>query len=158
MLAVYVAFFLIVVGIGFLLANPISDQVAAFSRNVPHLIEEANKSLAEFQSWLNEQGVHVQLIKQGHTALQTLGEKVVKGSSSVVSFGGSLLTEAVTAAFDLILVFVLSVYMLLYGEAIGRLDAPRTCPTATGLPPTTTRGSCSTRSRATCSASCSSAS
>ena len=120
-LAVYVAFFLIVVGIGFLLANPISDQIAAFSRNVPHLIEEANKSLAEFQSWLNERGVHVQIIKQGHTALQTLGEKVVKGSSSVVSFGGSLLTEAVTAAFDLILVFVLSVYMLLYGESIGRL-------------------------------------
>jgi putative heme transporter len=132
-LAVYLAFFLIVVGIGFLLANPISDQVAAFSRNVPHLIEEANRSLAELQSWLNEQGVHVEVIKQGHTALQTLGEKVVKGSSSVVSFGGSLLTEAVTAAFDLILVFVLSVYMLLYGEGIGRLIR-RFMPDGDGTP------------------------
>ena len=58
---------------------------------------------------------------QGKTALQTLGDKVIKGSSSIVSFGGGLLTEAVSAGFDLVLMFVLSVYMLLYGERIGRL-------------------------------------
>jgi predicted PurR-regulated permease PerM len=120
-LAVYLAFFLALTGIGLLLANPISKQVAAFSRDVPHLVRQANRSLAEFQSTLNQQGVHVQFIKQGETALQTFGDKVVKGSSSIVSFGGGLLTEAVTAGFDLVLVLVLSVYMLLYGQRIGRL-------------------------------------
>ena len=120
-LAVYLAFFLILSGLGVLLANPISNQVAAFSRNVPHLIDQANRSLAELQSWLKGHGVHVEFIKQGHTALQTLGEKVVKGSSSFVSSAGGLLTEAVSAGFDLVLVFVLSVYMLLYGERIGEL-------------------------------------
>jgi predicted PurR-regulated permease PerM len=132
-LAVYLAFFLVLAGIALLLANPISNQVESFSRNVPHLIKEGNTSIAELQAWLHEHGVHVQLIKQGHTALQTLGEKVVKGSSSIVSFGGGLLTEVVKAGFDVILVFVLSVYMLLYGERIGRL-VRRVMPPGDGSP------------------------
>jgi predicted PurR-regulated permease PerM len=120
-LAVYVAFFLALTGIGLLLANPISNQVASFSRNVPHLVNQANKTLAELQNSLNSQGVHVHFIAQGKTALQTLGDKIVKGSSSIVTFGGGLLTELVQAGFDVLLVFVLSVYMLLYGQRIGRL-------------------------------------
>ncbi len=132
-LAVYLAFFLTLSGIGLLLANPISNQVASFSRNVPHLIKQANRSLAELQSTLNGSGVHVQFIKQGSTALQTLGEKVVKGSSSIVSFGGGLLTEVVSAGFDVLLVFVLSVYMLLYGPRIGELMR-RYMPNGDGTP------------------------
>lgn len=120
-LAVYLAFFLMLAGIGVLLANPISNQVARFSHAVPHLLKQANRTLAEFQTTLNHDGVHVHFIKQGETALQTLGDKVVKGSSSIVSFGGGLLTEAVSAGFDLVLVFVLSVYMLVYGQEIGHL-------------------------------------
>jgi predicted PurR-regulated permease PerM len=120
-LAVYVAFFLALSGIGVLLANPISNQVASFSRDVPNLVRKANRSLAELQNTLNSSGVHVQFIKQGETALQTLQDKLVKGSSSIVSFGGGLLTEVVSASFDVLLVFVLSVYMLLYGQRIGRL-------------------------------------
>jgi len=120
-LAVYLAFFLTLTGIGILLANPISNQVAAFSRNVPQLVHQANRSLAELQSDLNEHGVHLQFIKQGETATQTLGEKVVKGSSSIVSFGGGLLSEAVSAGFDVLVVLVVSVYMLLYAQRIGRL-------------------------------------
>jgi putative heme transporter len=132
-LAVYLAFFLTLSGIGLLLANPISNQVESFSRNVPSLVKKANKSLAEFQTTLNTNGVHVHFIKQGETALQTLQEKVVKGSSSIVSFGGGLLTEFVTAGFDLLLVFVLSVYMLLYGQRIGRLIR-RYMPDGDGTP------------------------
>ena len=132
-LAVYLAFFLALSGIGFLLANPISNQVAAFSGNVPHLVKQANKTLAEFQGTLNRNGVHAQFIKQGETALQTLQDKIVKGSSSIVSFGGGLLTELVSAGFDLVLVFVLSVYMLVYGPMIGRL-VRRWMPPGDGTP------------------------
>jgi predicted PurR-regulated permease PerM len=132
-LAVYLAFFLTLSGIGLVLANPISNQVESFSRNVPSLVKKANKSLAEFQTTLNNNGVHVHFIKQGETALQTLQEKVVKGSSSIVSFGGGLLTEVVSAGFDVLLVFVLSVYMLLYGQRIGRLIR-RYMPDGDGTP------------------------
>jgi predicted PurR-regulated permease PerM len=120
-LAVYLAFFLTLTGIGFLLANPISNQVRSFSHNLPHLVNEGNTTIKNVQRYLNDHGVHVQLVKQGKTALQTLQDKVSKSSSSLASFGGGLLTEAASAFFDLILVFVLSVYMLLYGQRIGRL-------------------------------------
>jgi predicted PurR-regulated permease PerM len=132
-LAVYLAFFLTLSGIGLLLANPISNQVESFSRNVPSLVKKANRSLAEFQSTLNSSGVHVHFIKQGETALQTAQEKLIKGSSSIVSFGGGLLKEAVSAGFDVLLVFVLSVYMLLYGQRIGRLMR-RYMPDGDGTP------------------------
>jgi predicted PurR-regulated permease PerM len=120
-LTVYLAFFVTLSGLGLLLANPISNQVASFSQHVPRLVTHANSTLAELQETLNRDGVHVHFIKQGETALQTLSDKVVKGSSSIVSFGGGLLSKAVSAGFDVILVFVLSVYMLLYGPRIGKL-------------------------------------
>jgi predicted PurR-regulated permease PerM len=118
-LTVYVAFFLILGGLGLLLANTISNQVASFANHVPHLIKHANKTLAELQETLNRHGLHVHFIKQGETALQTLGDKVVKGSSSIVSVGGDFVARVVSAGFDVILVFVLSVYMLIYGPRIG---------------------------------------
>ncbi len=132
-LAVYLAFFLTLAGIGLLLANPISNQVGAFSHNLPHLVGEANRTIEETQSYLNEHGLHVHLVKQGKTALQTLQDKLAKSSSSLASFGGGLLTEAASAVFDLVLVFVLSVYMLLYGQRIGRL-VRRAMPEGDGTP------------------------
>ncbi|MDE3070992.1 MAG: AI-2E family transporter, partial [Acidobacteriota bacterium] len=68
---------------------------------------------------LNEAGFNVHFVKQGRTALETLGEKVTKSSSKVAEFGGTLLAEAAAAIIDVVVVFVLSVYMLLYGERIG---------------------------------------
>jgi predicted PurR-regulated permease PerM len=120
-LTVYLAFFLTLTGIGFLLANPISSQVRTFSHNLPHLVTEANRTIAGFQRSLERSGIHLDFIKQGKTALQTVQDKLAKSSSKIVSSFGGLLTEAVSAGFDVVLVFVLSVYMLLYGQRIGRL-------------------------------------
>jgi predicted PurR-regulated permease PerM len=120
-LAVYLAFFLTLAGIGFLLANPISEQVRTFTNNLPQIVNEANKKIASFQNELNEQGIHVHLVKQGKTALQTFQDKVAKSAGQLASFGGALVTEAASAIFDLVIVFVLSVYMLLYGQQIGAL-------------------------------------
>jgi predicted PurR-regulated permease PerM len=132
-LAVYLAFFLTLTGIGFLLANPITSQVQSFAHNLPHLVDEANRTIADLQSELERHGIHVHLVKQGKTALQTLQDKVAKSSSSLATFGGSLLTEAAGAIFDLVLIFVLSVYMLLYGQSIGRL-VRRAMPDGDGTP------------------------
>ena len=132
-LVVYVGFFLIVTGIAFLLANPISNQVSSFANDVPHITKEANKNLAHFQRTLNRDGIHVHFIKQGKTALQTLGEKVTKGAGSIVSFSGGVLTEVASALFDLVLIFVLSIYMLLYGDRIGAL-VRRAMPPGDGTP------------------------
>jgi predicted PurR-regulated permease PerM len=120
-LAVYLGFFLALAGIGVAVANPISNQVRTFSDNLPHLVDEANKQIATFQSELNKQGIHVHLVKQGKTALQSIQEKVAKSAGKLASSSAGLLTEAASAIFDLVLIFVLSVYMLIYGPQIGRL-------------------------------------
>jgi putative heme transporter len=130
-LAVYVGFFLALGGIGFLVANPISNQVQKFANNLPHLVDEANENLASLQEELNENGIHIKLVKQGKTALQTIQDKVAKSATKLASSGAGILTEAAGAIFDLVLIFVLSVYMLLYGEQIGRL-ARRLMPDGDG--------------------------
>ena len=120
-LAVYLAFFLALTGIGFLLANPISNQVRTFTHNLPSIVNEANKTIATVQTELDHHGIHLKLVKQGKTALQSIEGKVAKEASKLASFGGALATEAASAIFDLVLVFVLSVYMLIYGQQIGAL-------------------------------------
>ncbi len=130
-LGVYLAFFLTIAGIGVLLANPVSNQVNDFAKNVPQIVKNANKQLANLQTTLNNRGIHVHLITQGKTALQTLQDKVVKGAGSIVSFGGTVAKQVVTVGFDMVLIFVLSVYMLLYGQRIGAL-ARRVMPPGDG--------------------------
>jgi predicted PurR-regulated permease PerM len=120
-LLVYLAFFVGLAGIGVLLANPISNQVRTFTNNLPTITNEANKKLAEFETTLNQNGFHVHIVKPGKTALQSIQAKVAKSASKFVSFGGALLTEVANAIFNLVLIFVLSVYMLLYGRQIGAL-------------------------------------
>jgi predicted PurR-regulated permease PerM len=120
-LAVYLAFFLTLAGIGYLLANPISNQVKNFTHNLPTIRSEANKHLSNFQHELDKAGIHIELEKQGQTALGNIESKVSKSAGKLVSFGTTLLTEIANALFDLVLVFVLSVYMLLYGQRIGTL-------------------------------------
>ena len=84
-LAVYLGFFLTLAGIGVLVANPISNQVRTFTNNLPHLVDEANKKIATFQGELDEHGIHVHLVKQGKTALQTFQEKVAKSAGKLAS-------------------------------------------------------------------------
>jgi predicted PurR-regulated permease PerM len=127
-LAVYVAFFVSLAGIGFLLANPISHQVRTFSDNLPQITKEANREIASF-----EHTFHVKVKEEGKTALQSLEHKVAKNANKLATFGASLLTEVANGIFDLVLVFVLSVYMLLYGRQIGSL-VRRVMPRGDGTP------------------------
>jgi len=120
-LAVYLAFFLTLTGIGILLANPISNQVKTFAHNLPSIVHEANKRIATLQTELDHQGIHLRLVKPGKTALQTIEAKIAKSAGKFTSTAGALLTEVAKAIFDLVLVFVLSVYMLIYGQRIGAL-------------------------------------
>jgi putative heme transporter len=108
-----------VTGVGFLLANPISDQVSSFQRSVPGIVRDANSTLADFQGWLDDNGIQLQVKKEGQTALQTLGDRVSSGSGKLLSFTRDAVTTLVEASLALILIIVIAVYMLLYGERIG---------------------------------------
>jgi predicted PurR-regulated permease PerM len=120
-LAVYLAFFLTLAGIGALLANPISNQVRTFTNNLPHIRDEANKRIATLQREFDKAGIHLHIVKQGKTALQSIEAKITKSAGKLASSFAGLLTEVAKVIFDLVLIFVLSVYMLLYGRQIGAL-------------------------------------
>lgn len=118
---VYLSFFLVLAGTGALLANPVTNQVQAFQRDVPGLVDSANVSLDDLQQWLDDRGVDVQVKQQGESALVTLQRTVLHRSGDLVSFGQDLLKRIVETGFGLILVIVISVYMLLYADRIGEL-------------------------------------
>ncbi len=86
----YLAFFLTLAGIGFLLANPISHQVQRFTNNLPKLEREANKQLVSFEKQLNESGLHVKIVKPGKTAVQSVFDKFGKSAGKFASFGTAL--------------------------------------------------------------------
>ena len=129
----YLSLFVLLAGIGLALAQPISNQVTAFQHNFPHLVKQANHTLNNVQRFFNKHGIHIQLQKQGHTALDTIQSKVLKSSSSILSFTTSLLKAAANAAISLVLIFVMSVYLLVYARQIGTL-VRRWLPDADGTP------------------------
>jgi predicted PurR-regulated permease PerM len=107
------------VAIGVLLSNPIADQIGEFRGNVPQYVDDANRTLAQVQTWLDKNGIGVQIAGEGQTAVGTLGRNLSKGSGDLLTFTQDALRTFVEASLALILVVVISVYMLLYGERIG---------------------------------------
>jgi predicted PurR-regulated permease PerM len=120
-LVVYLGLLTVLAGAGVLLANPVADQAQKFGNDVPGIVDDANGRLADLQDYFDRKGINIEVKRQGETALQTLQEKVVGGTSDIVDFGGQILKTVVTAGLGLLLVIVLSVYMLIYGERIGTL-------------------------------------
>ncbi len=120
-LLAYLAVFAVLAGIVVLLVNPISSQVASFQRDVPDFTRSANRSLANLQGYLDDHGIGIHVKKQGQTALETLQKSVLRRSGALVSFTRDIVQSIATGAFALILVLVISIYMLLYAEGIGRL-------------------------------------
>ena len=118
-LLVYLGLITVLTTTGILLSDPVADQVSAFRDEVPELIDHANDELGELQDWLDDNGIEAEIAAPGRTALETLGARVTEGSGEIVSFTREAFTFLVEASLALILVIVLSVYMLLYGERIG---------------------------------------
>jgi predicted PurR-regulated permease PerM len=132
-LLVYIFGVAVLVGIALLLVSPVTTQITRFEHNVPQIVSNANLDLYKVQSWLDRRGIHVQIAKQGQTALDTLQRDVLKRSGDIVSFSRSLLSSIVTVGFDLVLILVLSIYLLVYGRQIGDL-ARRVMPAGDGTP------------------------
>ena len=123
-LAIFVVlagFLLTLAAAGAVLANPIAEQFSAFRADVPSIVDSANGTLADVQEEFDRRGIDIEIKRQGETALGTLQDRVVGGTSEVVSFGTDLLERLITAGFGLVLVIVLSIYMLVYGERIAML-------------------------------------
>jgi predicted PurR-regulated permease PerM len=132
-IVVYVAFFTTLAGAGFLLAGPVADQARSFQRDVPDLVDKANAALHDVQVFFDRNGVDVEVERQGETALSTLQSRVLAGSGEIVSVTGEILTRVVEIGFHVVLVLVVSIYMLIYGPAIGAI-VRRAMPPGDGTP------------------------
>ena len=130
---VYLGLLAAIAGAIALLVNPVANQVEAFQENVPQLVRSANRSLANLQDWLQDRGINIEIKRQGKTALETLRDDVLRSSGDVVSFTRDLLKTLIEAAFALVLVVVISIYMLLYSDRVGTL-ARRIMPPGDGTP------------------------
>src|SRR5579875_2346245 len=117
----YLVILLIFAGIGALLSAPVTNQLTHFANNLPHFVKRANRDLLNAQTFLNDHGIKVHIAQQGQSALQTVQKQVLKSSGSILSFSRDVLGQLVTVSVDLILTFVLSVYMLVYAGDIGNL-------------------------------------
>ncbi len=120
-IVVYLAFFTALPLIGFLLADPISDQATSFAGDVPGLIDDTSAMLDDVQGFFDDKGVNVQIKGQTDSALASLQDSIVSGSGEIVAITGELLRRLVELSFYVILVVVLSVYMLIYAPRIGTL-------------------------------------
>jgi predicted PurR-regulated permease PerM len=118
-LCVFVTLIVVVGSVVSVLAGPIGDQASTFSDTVPSIVDDANAALVDLQAWLDDKGIDVEVARQGETALETLGARVTEGSGELVSFTRDALTVLIEGSIALILIIVLSVYMLLYGQRIG---------------------------------------
>ncbi len=129
----YLTILLIFAGIGAVLSSSVSDQLTHFANNFPAFVKRVNHDLMSIQQFFNRHGIKIHIAQQGHTALQTLQKQVLKSSGSILSFSRDVLGQLVTISVDLILTFVLSVYMLVYARDIGNL-VRRWMPPGDGTP------------------------
>ncbi len=88
---------------------------------MPSIVDDANGGSPTSRTTSTARASTSRSSARARTALQTLQEKVVGGTSDIVDFGGQILKTVVTAGLGLLLVIVLSVYMLIYGERIGAI-------------------------------------
>ena len=132
-LAVYVAFFTTLAFAGFVLSGPVTDQARSFQRDVPRLVDQANGALHDVQVFFDDNGIDVEVERQGETALTTLQSRALAGSGEIVSLTGEILTRVVETGFHILLVVVLSIYMLIYGPVIGGI-VRRVMPPGDGTP------------------------
>jgi predicted PurR-regulated permease PerM len=130
---VYVGFLASLFGIGALLVSPVTTQVRNLQRDVPTIVASANKSLDSVQGWLDRNHIGIKLKQPGSSALQTVQKNVLSGSGNLVGFTTGLVTTVAQAAFAIVLIIVISVYMLMYGDRIGRV-VRRAMPPGDGTP------------------------
>lgn len=120
-LLVYAGVLVVLLIIGGLLANPISSQVQTLQGELSQISARAGRSIGSLQDWLVSHGFRVRIREQGQSAAEILQRQLTSSSGDVLSFSRSLLQSTAELSFSLILIFVISIYMLLYSDSIDRL-------------------------------------
>ena len=117
---VYLGWVAVIVGIGVALSEPISNQVSHFQDDVPHLVvgqPDAGQPPEVARRPRDQRPYRA----AGPDGAADAPEGRLKRRATSSRSRGDLLQQLVTVGFDLVLMFVLSIYMLIYGKQIGEL-------------------------------------
>jgi predicted PurR-regulated permease PerM len=116
-LVVFSTFSAIVVALSIVVINVVSDQAVRVSDNLPQYAATVEQSIDDVQAFLDRRGVELDLRDEGLQFVDRLQERSTELSGEAFAFGQEFVRAVAEAAFTVILLVVITVYML--------LDAPR---------------------------------
>jgi predicted PurR-regulated permease PerM len=118
---VFGAFAAIVVVLTIGAVDLLVEQAVEIRRNADDIGSAAVARIDALQSFANDRGWDVDLRDQGVRFVEQLQERSTELSGEALAFGREFVTVVAEAAFNLVLIVVISIYMLLDAPRISRL-------------------------------------
>jgi predicted PurR-regulated permease PerM len=118
---VFGAFTALVVVLTIAAVDVLAEQAVEVRKNSNDIGDAAVERIDALQSFADDRGWHIDLRDQGVRFVEQLEERSTELSGQALELGREFVTVVAEAAFNLVLVIVISVYMLLDAPRIGRL-------------------------------------
>lgn len=131
-LVVFGAFAALVTVITIGAVDLLSAQATEMRANSQQVADETVQRIDDLQGFLDRRGANVDLRNQGVKLVDQLAERSTELSGNALQFGREFVTVVAHAAFNVVLVIVITIYMLLDAPRIGRLFA-RLLPADSGV-------------------------
>ena len=113
--AVYALFVALMTVLVVVLVNVVADQVSSLAKAFPDLVRSATHDIQNLQNWLDKRGINIHLIGTSDNILDDIEQGLANRASDIASFTGGFVNVVASALFHLFIVFITSVYMLVYG-------------------------------------------
>ena len=126
MLSVFIVFGMfagIVTVLTIVAVDVIADQAGKIRANSDDVTSLAVNRIDDLQDFFDGRGWNVDLRDQGVSFVEQLEERSTELSGEALAFGREFVTVLAEAAFNLVLIIVITVYMLLDAPRLGRLFA-----------------------------------
>ncbi len=112
---VYTTFVVLMTFLVIILVNVVADQVRSLAKAFPDLVRSATHDIQNLQHWLDKRGIDIHLIGTSDNVLDDIEQGLASRASDIASFTGGFVNMVASALFHLFIVFITSVYMLIYG-------------------------------------------
>jgi len=129
-LVVLGAFATVVIVLTFGLINVITDQAIEVRNSATDIGNVALDRIDSIQGFVDDRGWNVDVRDQGVQFVDRLEERSTELSGQALDFGREFVTVLAEAAFNLVLIIVITVYMLLDAPRISRVAASLLPPTS----------------------------
>jgi predicted PurR-regulated permease PerM len=119
-LVVFTAFSAIITVLTILVVNIVSEQAGEIRDNLPEYTTRVEHSIDDIQTFVDDRGIEVDVRDAGLRFVDRLQERSTELSGDAFVYGREFVAQVAEAAFAVILVVVITVYMLLDAPRIGK--------------------------------------